>query len=43
MDFKELKEEHLRVLHGGEKARMEELKSINERLGYLANNKKRWT
>jgi hypothetical protein len=37
-DFKELKEEHLRVLHGGEKARMAELKEIREGLSIL--NKK---
>lgn len=42
-DFQELKKEHLRVLHGGEQARLKELKEINERLGYLADNKKRWT
>lgn len=37
-DFKELKKEHLRVLHGGEKARMAELKEIREGLSIL--NKK---
>lgn len=37
-DFKELKAEHLRVLHGGEKARMAELKEIREGLSIL--NKK---
>lgn len=37
-DFKELKKEHLRVLHGGEKARLAELKEIREGLGIL--NKK---
>jgi hypothetical protein len=39
-DFKKLKEEHLRVLHGGEKARLSELKEINERLGLLTNKKR---
>ncbi|OBT56984.1 hypothetical protein VE04_02557 [Pseudogymnoascus sp. 24MN13] len=37
-DFKELKKEHLRVLRGGEKARMAELKEIREGLSIL--NKK---
>lgn len=37
-DFKELKKEHMRVLHGGEKARMAELKEIREGLSIL--NKK---
>lgn len=40
-DFQELKKEHLRLLHGGEQARLEELKGINERLGSLAQNKER--
>ena len=30
-DFKELKKEHLRVLHGGEKDRLSELKEIRDR------------
>jgi hypothetical protein len=34
-DFQELKEEHLKVLHGGEKARMTELKEIREGLSIL--------
>jgi hypothetical protein len=34
-DFQELKEEHLKVLHGGEKARMIELKEIREGLSIL--------
>ncbi|KAL5347510.1 hypothetical protein ACLOAV_007822 [Pseudogymnoascus australis] len=37
-DFKELKNEHLRVLHGGEQARMAELKEIRE--GLIILNKK---
>jgi hypothetical protein len=34
-DFAELRTEHLRVLHGGEKARMLELKEIREGLSIL--------
>lgn len=34
-DFQDLKAEHLRVLHGGEKARMAELKEIREGLSIL--------
>jgi hypothetical protein len=34
-DFQALKAEHLRALHGGEKARMAELKEIREGLSIL--------
>lgn len=34
-DFQDLKKEHLRVLEGGEKARMSELKEIKEGLSIL--------
>ncbi|KFY68361.1 hypothetical protein V496_01131 [Pseudogymnoascus sp. VKM F-4515 (FW-2607)] len=34
-DFQELKKEHLRALHGGEKARIAELKEIKEALSIL--------
>ncbi len=34
-DFQELKKEHLKVLHGSEKARMIELREIREGLGIL--------
>jgi hypothetical protein len=34
-DFQDLKKEHLRVLQGGEKARMAELKEIREGLSIL--------
>ncbi|KAH6701267.1 hypothetical protein BKA61DRAFT_203716 [Leptodontidium sp. MPI-SDFR-AT-0119] len=34
-DFQELRKEHLRVLHGGEKARIVELKEIREGLSIL--------
>lgn len=37
-DFKALQKEHLRVLHGGEKARMAELKEIREGLSILKKN-----
>lgn len=34
-DFEELKKEHLRILRGGEQARLLELKEIRETLGQL--------
>ena len=34
-DFQELKKEHLRALHGDEKARIAELKEIKEALSIL--------
>lgn len=40
-NFQELKNEHLRVLHGGEEARMAELKEIREGLSSLKQIKSR--
>jgi hypothetical protein len=39
-DFQALKAEHLRVLHGGEKARMGELREIRECLDRLKVNER---